>query len=174
MDLLAGLAVLAVWAALEGFGVPIACNLITMWAWAYTIVLPTDIGSRRRQELQSDLWEQTVDEHKRGYSRQAIALRLLVRSMLGAPADLGWAAGVARTHASQSLKRITDTVLMLGMTLVLIVMARVALTGRSDGGSPVSDDGRRWTVPFVVLAAIYLVYFGKRLRGPTVATLDPT
>jgi hypothetical protein len=63
----------------------VVVRMVQTWTRLYTFGLPEDDRVRRRQEIESDLWESLNDQHA--------PLRpwaLLVRLIIGIPNDLGW------------------------------------------------------------------------------------
>jgi hypothetical protein len=66
---------------------PWALACVRGWTRLYTSGLPIDARDRRRQEIESDLWE-FVHDDGRGELAQAIAI--FARLALGIPDDVGW------------------------------------------------------------------------------------
>ena len=56
----------------------------------YTRGLPTQIRQDRRDEIDSDLWSQAHEAAASGRPEHSVAVEVLVRLLLGIPADLSW------------------------------------------------------------------------------------
>lgn len=67
---------------------PLTLALVRGWTWLITRGTAPDECDRRRQEIESDLWEFEHDAN-RGDDMSA-ALRVLVRLILGIPHDVAW------------------------------------------------------------------------------------
>lgn len=67
-----------------------AATLTRTWVKAYTRGIPTELRDRRRAEVDSDLWEQSRDDRHGGRPRFETSLEIVVRLLLGVPADLSW------------------------------------------------------------------------------------
>ena len=66
------------------------------WVWLYTLGLTAALRSERREEIDSDLWEQREAGWARGLASARIAASTLGRCLLGMPADLSWRAEQSR------------------------------------------------------------------------------
>lgn len=64
--------------------------LVREWVSLYTTGLPGDRKTARREEIDSDLWEQTQDAFDAGRPQQFSAIHLLGRLLLGMPDALFW------------------------------------------------------------------------------------
>lgn len=66
-----------------------AAKLTRAWVKSYTRGTPAELRDRRRAEIDSDLWEHSTQG---GYSSGLLetSLEILVRLLLGIPADLSW------------------------------------------------------------------------------------
>jgi hypothetical protein len=67
-----------------------AAGLVRRWVGLYTRGLPAPIRQDRRDEIDSDLWSQAHDAAVSGHSERSVAVDILVRLLLGVPADLSW------------------------------------------------------------------------------------
>lgn len=66
-------------------------GLVRDWVRLYTLGLPSDVSRTRRDEIDSDLWEQTKDIHISDPNNFRFSLlHILVRLMMGIPDDLLW------------------------------------------------------------------------------------
>ena len=63
----------------------VVVTLVRGWTRLYTVGLPQDTRTLRRQEIESDLWESLNDPEAR-----CLPLPLLARLIVGIPDDLGW------------------------------------------------------------------------------------
>lgn len=66
----------------------LAITLVRLWTKRYTSGVPPAIGDRRREEIESDLWEFEHDPDRGG--EMASAFRVLARWLLGVPDDVLW------------------------------------------------------------------------------------
>ena len=67
-------------------GIGLAVSAVRGWTRLYTCGLPPDLRDRRRDEVESDLWESVQD----GHSDRALAWHLWGRLIGGLVDDLGW------------------------------------------------------------------------------------
>ena len=67
-----------------------AARLTRTWVGAYTRGIPAEFRDRRREEIDSDLWEQSHHDREQGRASAQTSLEITVRLMLGMPADLSW------------------------------------------------------------------------------------
>jgi hypothetical protein len=93
MAMKTGLAILVISICLGAFALSAVDWLVARWVRFYTWRLPPEIRNRRREEIHSDLFEQRREDAADGYKPVDIAARILLRWMIGAPADLSWCAG---------------------------------------------------------------------------------
>jgi hypothetical protein len=63
-----------------------ASGVARSWVSLYTAGVDRAVGERRRREIDSDVWEQLHDED----SGRLAAAAVVVRTLLGVPADLTW------------------------------------------------------------------------------------
>lgn len=142
-----------------------ASELVMRWAYVYTRRLPDDVAARRRDELESDLWEQ------RSYGRQvaapipAVALSMLRRMVAGMPADLSWRQGQVAAARGTPLEREGTPVLAkiahnwwLVLAALVAVFEVVFAVGIAQEGNPGSILGG------TVIAAMGLLVFAGILR----------
>ena len=66
----------------------VAAALVRAWAWIYTSGTPGFVREGRRQEIESDLWEQQRD--LAGESDVRVAAHLVIRLLAGIADDLLW------------------------------------------------------------------------------------
>lgn len=67
-----------------------ASALVIRWVRLYTRRLPARAAFDRRAEIASDLWEQRVDASADGCPPAAVTRSILMRAIVGVPADLAW------------------------------------------------------------------------------------
>ena len=60
------------------------------WVWVYTRKLPADHAQRRREEIESDLFEHATEAQRAGVDRLRLDAEVLARVLVGVPADLTW------------------------------------------------------------------------------------
>jgi hypothetical protein len=65
-------------------------TIVRRWVVLYTRGLPSVIGDRRRAEIESDLWAHADEAAAMGRAPAALDLEMLLRLVLGVPADLAW------------------------------------------------------------------------------------
>jgi uncharacterized protein (TIGR03435 family) len=86
-----------------------ACVIV--WTWLYTHGLSHEDRTRRRREIESDLWEYEADHREKPPA--VYAVHLLLRLVLGIPDDIAWRV----KQASQS-SALTDRSVVLAGRLV--------------------------------------------------------
>jgi len=65
----------------------VVAALVRGWTSVYTVGLTKEDRERRRQEIESDLWESLNDPGSRGLP---VPLAMLARLVAGIPDDIGW------------------------------------------------------------------------------------
>jgi hypothetical protein len=103
----------------------VVSNLVRAWTRVYTWGMRTELRDARRIEIESDLWES--QHHSVG---DGSALQILLRLLLGIPADLSWRA----EHVVAAAKPMHAKIALataVGL-LVIVVMSFFALSGRSE------------------------------------------
>ena len=66
------------------------------WVSCYTRALPTDVAQRRREEIESDLFEHAVDAQANGIRESSFTIEVFGRVLSGMPADLSWRRAVRK------------------------------------------------------------------------------
>jgi hypothetical protein len=111
-------------------GSPVA-GWVRAWVRLYTRGLPDALRADRRDEIDDDLWCQLEDAAAEGRSRRAVDSELLVRLVLGMPADVGWSLAQRGRPAPASVERspsMTDRTLgMLAVVAALMYLVLMAL-----------------------------------------------
>src|SRR6185436_7287736 len=67
-----------------------AIGAVRVWTRFYTLHIEPVGRDRRRDEIESDLWEFHEDARRRGYPPAAIGVHMLARLLFGIPHDLLW------------------------------------------------------------------------------------
>ena len=65
-------------------------TLVRRWVALYTRGLPPSIRDRRRAEIESDLWAHADEAAALGRAPAALDIEMLLRLVMGVPADLAW------------------------------------------------------------------------------------
>ena len=116
----------------------LAAHLVRLWAHTYTLGMPPDVRDARVNEIECDLWACQHDA-----DRQASALEMLTRLLLGIPHDLLWrlehttaTAGVPRAGAMP--RAITASAFTCSLALHIVALAGVVWWGpwQTDGTPP--------------------------------------
>jgi hypothetical protein len=140
----------------------LAIGLTRWWVRLYTKGLPPQTRDARRAEMESDLWEQGEDAGANGSQPDETALQVLVRLLLGIPADLSWrleagrrsgaAKGTTILGMSKSMGAAMLQKGLLGLTVLLAALYIAGGVGFTVGYVSGSLD---WEV-----SALEAVYFG--------------
>jgi hypothetical protein len=67
-----------------------SAGLVRRWVGFYTRGLSADVRDGRREEIESHLWDQLEEATSTGRSDRSIGGEILMRLVLGLPADLSW------------------------------------------------------------------------------------
>ena len=98
------------------------------WVRLYTVGLPAQMRSDRRNEIQSDVWEHAQADANAGRAGGMTAFGIGIRALLGMRADLAWSTDVALAHpVSPSGMRLRGVYLTLAPGYVLFAGATAAL-----------------------------------------------
>jgi hypothetical protein len=65
-------------------------RLLRRWVAFYTRGLSDDVGGRRREEIEADLWSQFEEATLIGRDERSTSAEVLVRLLAGLPADISW------------------------------------------------------------------------------------
>lgn len=91
------------------------------WVHLYTLAVTRDVRDRRRDEIDSDVWEHVADAHTRRRSNIAGQLEVLRRVLTGIPADLSWVIdtrGIHKERASMTERRLQTTVTVCALVVL--------------------------------------------------------
>ena len=69
---------------------PLPVSLVRAWVQLYTTGLPPALRAARREEIDADLWEQTREAAVLGGAPSEVRRQVLLRLLLGMPADVSW------------------------------------------------------------------------------------
>lgn len=83
-----------------------ASSLVRRWVDLYTRGLATELRDARRAEIESDLWAQSEEAAEVGRTPSSVGMEMLVRLVLGVPADIGWREAHRRDSATSPRKEI--------------------------------------------------------------------
>ena len=75
----------------HGSALPVATSLVWAWTWLYTLALPEQVRTARREEIGSDLHDQMAQDREAGVSPSQTAIHIIRRMASGAWDDAGWA-----------------------------------------------------------------------------------
>lgn len=137
-----------------GFGV----RFTRTWVARYTGGLPTEVGERRRLEIESDLYEQIQEMGTKG---------ILGRCLRGIPADVWWRVRTLLRHARQAERTPDMTpnrsrpwwVAFVAIHIVVtVVMAMIGVPNLVFG--PSEDAGARWALTGLAAFGVALMIVG--------------
>jgi len=116
---------------------------IRMWTRLYTSGLPPTVRSRRRAEIDSDLWEWRADQTSA--PRDAGSLHLLLRLLRGMPDDVAWRIEM-RVLRQVPHRRLTVLGQILGAGFVLLATSVIHVDARRQ--QPAVPFGRATRLSF--------------------------
>ena len=88
-------------------------EVVRRWVDAYTRGLPSEARAARQDEIDDDLWCQLEESVVLGRSARSLRVEILLRLLLGLPADISWRlsqAGVRTAKGERSTSMSTRTV----------------------------------------------------------------
>ncbi|HUF53835.1 MAG TPA: hypothetical protein VMR52_08695 [Dehalococcoidia bacterium] len=103
----------------------IAIALTRLWTAFYTRGLPPDLRSRRREEIDCDLWEHRRLAQFQGST--STAAEILQRLIFGLPADLVWRLEAGPVARSGRGTQMNDTLMMRGVLATALAVAAFPL-----------------------------------------------
>lgn len=110
----------------------IAARLVRGWVRLYTVGLPAAVKTTRRDEIASDVWEQTRDASHSKQTQHMVIWQMLGRMVFGMPDDLFWRAERSRekergtsmnlaTHLVRPRTYVNLVVVLVGMFVLFPV-----------------------------------------------------
>ena len=139
-------------------------GLFRSWVKAYTLGLPDDHKYRRREEIDSDLWEQEQYALSTGEGHLSLAGLVFWRFVFGIPADLSWRihhAAVRRADADLRMSFVQRGV----FGLAIVVALAYAIVGLGVIGAGDGAPGLRLIAGLLLIsgaAAIVTTYYMSR------------
>lgn len=107
-----------------------ASTVCRLWVRGYTRKLPHDEAQRRREEIESDLFEHAVEAQLAGVGNQRFNAEVLARVLVGVPADLSWRRATRQPHqrlalggTSMSLSKSISTRLLYALASLVVLYA---------------------------------------------------
>ena len=94
-----------------------AIGLVRGWTRFYTLRMDLPDRDRRRDEIESDLWEFHEDARRRGYPPAGIAVHMVLRLVFGIPHDLLWRIEYEGDAANTNRRSTWMTVAAIGATV---------------------------------------------------------
>jgi hypothetical protein len=133
--------------------------LTRAWATVYTRGLPQDAGAERREEIDGDLWHQRRLADLEREPVTGTAVQILVRVILGIPADLLWRVEAGSSTQTVGRTSVNNTLFMrIGLVAAMLPLAALAAAGVSfvlgSGDFENSTEHWLWRVAFVATPAI--------------------
>ena len=88
----------------HGWALPAATSLVFAWTWLYTVALPEQVRTARREEICSDLHDQLAQDREAAVSPARTAIHIFRRMASGVWDDVGWSLphGVSSNRPSAS------------------------------------------------------------------------
>ncbi|HEY5639030.1 MAG TPA: hypothetical protein VIW01_03185 [Dehalococcoidia bacterium] len=119
-----------------------AIALTRAWTAAYTRGLPEAVRAQRQEEIDCDLWEhQRLADFERAPT-SGTAVEMLLRLVLGVPADLAWRVEAGASARSEKGTQMNDSWIMRGLLALALAIAIVptsygvfSLAGGGEWGS---------------------------------------
>jgi hypothetical protein len=97
--------------------------LVGGWVDLYTRGMPTDVRAARRDEIDDDLWCQQQEAAALGRSPRSLWPEMLLRLLLGVPADVSWRLANRRTRGGPAPERSTSVRIRVIGALALLAGA---------------------------------------------------
>jgi hypothetical protein len=104
-----------------------AIALTRAWTATYTRGLPADPRTQRREEIDCDLWEHQRLADLQREPVTATAAAILLRLLLGIPADIVWRLETGASARSGRVTQMNDTLAMRGLLTVALAIAAFPL-----------------------------------------------
>lgn len=108
----------------------LAQSTCRLWVRLYTRRLPSHAALRRRQEIESDLYEHFAEAADAGITGRRLGAEILARVLVGVPADLSWRRATRQRHprftlggTSMSYPKSSSHRLLYGLSGLIVVYA---------------------------------------------------
>ena len=134
-------------------------TLTRAWVAVYTRGLPPDVGGERREEIDCDLWHQRRLADLEREPVTGTAVQILVRVILGIPADLLWRVEAGSSTQTVGRTSVNETLSMrIGFLVAMLPLAALAAAGVSfvlgNGDFENSTEHWIWRALFVACPII--------------------
>jgi hypothetical protein len=131
--------------------------LVRRWVALYTLGLPPEIKQGRRDEIDDDLWCQAQEAADSGRGDGSLAGEIVMRLVLGLPADISWRATQRRTSPAFVAPERSPTM----DTRAVVLLSFVGGIGWAIWPIPQAIVGREWPPGEPISAVLLLsVWFG--------------
>jgi len=127
--------------------------LTRSWATLYTAGLPGDLRAPRRDEIESDLWEQAQD----GGTPVVTAIHMLLRLATGIPSDLVWrveTGAALRLGKDPNVKRDKWTISRLAGLFIAIALLPIPPSWFKSAASAANPGGKEESTLSVLLLGL--------------------
>ena len=124
-------------------------EVVRRWVGAYTRGLPSKTRAARQDEIDDDLWCQLEEALALGRSARSLRTEVLLRLVLGMPADIGWRLSWARARTAEPERSSSMNTRMVG---ALWVVAGASFVGAATIVAVLGPGGSLGAVGAVVLA----------------------
>ena len=135
-------------------------SLVSLWILMYTMAVPEELRTSKREEMRSELHDHESDMRQEGYRPSAIALDILYRMIRGLWNDVAWSVSHLPSTLSNRLSRGSDAVSRARPST--FVIALLATFGLMNLGLYATEPATSWfmwagvnvLIPVVVWAAL--------------------
>ncbi|MEX0799858.1 MAG: hypothetical protein WD379_01410 [Dehalococcoidia bacterium] len=108
----------------------LAVGMARSWVAIYSRGLPGPVREARRDEIDSDLWEQRWLADRRGEPPLATAAEMAARTLLGMLSDVTWRVQAgASARPDRSIKMKDSTIVRVGLVVLALPLLLVAANG---------------------------------------------
>lgn len=135
-----------------------SAGVVRRWVRLYTVGLTDDLRDARRAEIESDLWAHADEAAAKGLSPAALDAEMLVRLILGVPADLVWRRShqTASTASSRKERAMQATssrswLTIIGLVLAVPIAVLCAVVVAANVYVLVTGTGDAWALPYFAL-----------------------
>lgn len=118
-----------------------AIALTRAWTALYTRGLPANLRTQRREEIDCDLWEhQRLADLERAPTTST-AVEMLLRLVLGLPADLLWRLETGTSARSGKGTQVNESLFMRGLVAAGVIIALIVILGGGGAIFATWEDG---------------------------------